>query len=83
MYCLYYQAIVKRSECWFFVATLKSFEHLCFDRTLDKERSLFEFYVPVDQKNNFLNLIDYMIKANIVTDLVELPNRLSQSNEEL
>ncbi len=35
--CAYYQAQVKRSDTWFLTATLRSFEHLCFDRALKKE----------------------------------------------
>lgn len=75
-YCQYYQAQVIPSKCWFFVGVLRSFEHVCFDRTLDKETSTFEFFVPEDMQKVFLELMDYFKKEGIVTTLTQLPNRL-------
>jgi len=46
MYCSYYQAEVAKPTTWFLVSTLRANEHLCFDRTLDKEHGIFEFFVP-------------------------------------
>lgn len=75
-HCLYYQAQVDRKYCWFLVGILKSFEHMAFDRTIDKEKSIFEFYVPSCMKIYFEPLMDYFIKEGIVFDLKKLPNRL-------
>lgn len=75
-YCKYYQAKVKREKCSFFVAILRSFEHLCFDRTLDKKESLFEFFVPENNQDYFLEIINCFIDLNIVTEFKELENRL-------
>ncbi len=77
-YSLYYQAHVKREYCWLFVGALRSFEHLVFDRTLDKARSLFEFFVPEAYEAHFLEIMHYFIERHIVHDLVKLPHRLSQ-----
>ncbi len=74
--CLYYQAQVEKKDCWFFVATLRSFEHLCFDRTYDKETSIFEFFVPEDQDTRFREIMAYYMEEDIVTDFIALPNRL-------
>ncbi len=80
MICLYYQAHVTREKVWFFVGVLRSFEHLVFDRTFDKEHSIFEFFVPKDLNQYFLDLMQYFQDEGIVHNLQELPNRLKNKN---
>ena len=82
-YCSYYQAHVKKVEQWFLVAVLRSFEHTCFDRTLDKEQGIFEFYVPEEMEWRFCKLMDYFIQQGIVVNLQKLPNRLIVPGTEL
>jgi hypothetical protein len=81
MYCKYYQAHVLRHKAWFFVGALRSFDHLVFERTYDKEKSIFEFFVPNQLEKYFLDLIAYFQEKNIVTEFVELPNRFLQENK--
>jgi hypothetical protein len=76
-YCSYYQANIKREKMWFIVATFRSFEHLLFDRALNKQTCLFEFFVPSDLEPYFLEIIDHCIKQGIVSNLQKLPNRLA------
>jgi hypothetical protein len=76
-YCLYYQAHVEKKYCWFVLAVLRSFEHVAFDRTLDKEKSIFEFFVPVDMKFIFLSLMRYLQQEGFVTFVHQQPNRLA------
>ncbi len=76
LYCSYYQAYVQKSTCLFFVGVIRSLEHVAFDRTLEKETSLFEFFVPADMEPYFLSIMHYFQKHNIITDLKKLPNRL-------
>ncbi len=75
-YGLYYQAHVKAEECWFLVALLRSFEHLAFDRTFDKQNSVFEFFVPADNEATFKEIMHYLEQVGIVSDVQQLPNRL-------
>ena len=75
--CAYYQAHVVRKECCFLVAILRSFEHLLFDRTLDKNESIFEFFVPVDNEKTFLELMQYLEKKEVVHSVTKLPSRLA------
>ncbi len=75
-YGLYYQALVNREKGWYFTAILRSFEHMCFDRTLDKQKHLFEFYVPQSQKEKFEAIMNYFEQEGLVTELQQLPNRL-------
>lgn len=75
-YCLYYQAFVKPEECWYVVATLRSHEHLVFDRTLSPEQSIFEFFVAPGFDAEFNQLMHYYQERGLVRDLKALPNRL-------
>ncbi len=76
IYCLYYQAHVNKPQTWFFVAILRSYEHICFDRTLDKSQSVFEFYVPKDFEQEFLSLMDIFLKTGVISNLIKSENRV-------
>jgi hypothetical protein len=78
----YYQAHVKRELCWFVAATLRSFEHLAFDRTLDTETSLFEFFVSPSTENYFLEIMSFYQEEGLINNLVKLPNRLADLNQQ-
>ncbi|MBA3954593.1 hypothetical protein H0X48_04720 [Candidatus Dependentiae bacterium] len=81
MYCVYYQAHVEKKEAWFFVAVLRSYEHLVFDRTYDKAESIFEFFVPEHNEIEFVKLMHYFIKQNTITYFEHLPHRLLTPGE--
>jgi hypothetical protein len=83
VYSSYYQAQVQEKETWFLVATLRSFEHLMFDRTLDKTTSTFEFFVPQDREATFLAVMQYYSDKGIIKNLVKLPNRLMDPHASL
>ena len=76
MQCSYYQARVTRSRAWLLVGIIRSFEHLVFERTVDKESSTFEFFVPKDLEAYFEEIMNYFIAQDIVCDLQKLENRL-------
>jgi len=76
LYCSYYQAQVERELCWFVTACLRSYEHVSFDRTLDPETSLFEFFVPESTEEYFLEIMAYFEKEDLIRNLQKLPNRL-------
>jgi hypothetical protein len=80
-YCFYYQAHISRSKTLGMVSILKSFDHLCFDRTLDAPTGLFEFFVPESQESLFLKLMAYFEKEGSVSGLQKLPNRILQSGK--
>ncbi len=77
----YYQAHVVPIHAWFFTGVMRSFEHVVFDRTLNKEESLFEFFVPQDTEKYFLDLMNYFQKEEIVSGLIKKENRLKDPNE--
>lgn len=76
-YCSYYQAQVDKPNHLFVVGSLKYYEHLCFDRTLDAAQGIFEFFVPQDQEPQFLRVMACMEKKGLVHNLVKSTNRLS------
>ncbi len=82
-YCRYFQAQIDRSRIWFFTATLRSFEHLCFDRTLDKQKSIFEFFVPEENVQKFMGLMHWYQTHSYVSYVQELPNRLASPDSAL
>jgi len=79
--CLYYQAHIRRKDCWFFAAIFRSFEHLGFDRTLDKQTSLFEFFIPPLMQKTFEAFMDDMIARGVVLDIEKKPNRLMEEEK--
>jgi Domain of unknown function (DUF4911) len=83
MLCLYYQAQVPRKQVWFLVAILRSYEHLAFDRTLDKAESIFEFFVPSDNEQEFIKLMDYFLQSSVITYVKKLPHRLLTPGEQV
>ena len=74
-WCSYYRAHVQREKVWFFVAAMRSQEHVCFDRTFDVRESIFEFFVPVSQEEMFLRMLVFFEREGIVSQLVKLENR--------
>ena len=82
-YSVYFQAVVQRQYCWKFVALLKSFEHLAFDRTLDNEKSIFEFYVPEELVSDFKYVMKYFEDSGLVKELKQLPNRIELEDSKL
>lgn len=75
-YCSYYRAHVVKKETWFFVAILRSYEHLAFDRTFDKGEGIFELFVTDDVEDFFVDLLKNFHKTGVVTAFEKLPNRL-------
>lgn len=83
LYCSYYTAHIKKEACGTLVSILRSFEHLVFDRTLDKATSHFEFFVAPELDATFLELMDYFQREGIVLDLEKKPNRLMDPQEKV
>ena len=66
---------------WFVVAVCRSFEHLLFDRAFDKERSVFEFFLPEELEECFLELMEYFTSQGIAANVVRLPNRIQLGSD--
>lgn len=83
LYCVYYQAHVNRPLCWFVTGALRSYEHIAFDRTIDIDKSIFEFFVPCSTEIYFLEVMAYFQEQGLVSNIVKLPNRLFNSDEQV
>jgi len=81
MYCSYYQAVIDRTNAWFVVTVLKSFEHTVLDRTIDVAESLFEFFVPPAMEEQFISVMKRLQELGYVSELQKLPNRLLTSDQ--
>jgi len=77
MYCAYYQAEVAKEKTWFLVSTLRSHEHLAFDRTYDKEKGIFEFFVPIELEQYLVAFLNTMKEQGVVRSFEKQINRLS------
>lgn len=77
-YSHYYHAILNKENALYVVGTLKYFDHICFDRTLDRETLLYEFFVPQDTESDFLKIMDFFAQKGFVTYLQKKPNRIEQ-----
>lgn len=75
-YSIYYQARVQRELCWMVTSTLRFCDHVAFDRTIDKEDSVFEFFVAPDLEDEFLAIAHCLRKRGVLLDLKKLPNRM-------
>jgi len=82
-YSLYYRAHIVKAEVWFFVAVLRSFDHVSFDRTYDVTNSIFEFFVPDSMEPYFLEIIGALAKEGIIDRLEKMPNRLFDAAEQV
>ena len=79
-YSIYYQAQVQKELCWMVTATIRFCDHVAFDRTIDKEGSIFEFYVAPDLQDEFLLIAHKLLERKIFLTLVQMPNRLMSEN---
>ncbi len=76
MYCQYYQAHVNRKKAWFVVGAFRNEENIAFARALDKESSLFEFFVPPAYEQHFVSFMEYLNKNGYVLDFEKKENRV-------
>ena len=77
-YCLYYQARVDRQKTWFVVGVMRNEDHLAFERTLEGQREILEFFVPEDQEQPFLALMEMLKNNGCVFGWNKQPNRYAQ-----
>lgn len=75
-YCLYYKAETDRSRGWLLSSIVRGTEHMCFDRCLDKQNAIFEFFVPEKMEKTFLQVMGYLKKEKVVFSLEKKDNRL-------
>lgn len=77
-YSLYFQAYVTKELCWLLSATLKYCEHLAFDRTIDKEKSIFEFFVSQELEHVFIDVMNALQERGVIKRYQKMQNRLQK-----
>ena len=75
MYCKYYHGEILREKTWFVTGCLKSHDNLVFERAIDKDNNIFEFFVPPQLESEFLHVMSYLQKNGYVLSLEEKENR--------
>lgn len=76
MYSLYYQATICIPQTWKLVAFIRAYDHAFFDRTLDSEKGIMEFFVPPLAEKAFCAMMDYLMAHGVIYSYTQLPNRL-------
>jgi hypothetical protein len=76
MYSEYYQAKVLKEKTWFLSASIRNESNVAFARAIKGDTGTFEFFVPKDQEERFLSLMDALKKRGIILSLEKKPNRL-------
>lgn len=74
-YSLYYQATIPKQFGWYITSILRSYDNMAFDRTIDVENNVFEFFVPESQEETFLHFMKQMEEKGAALDIKKLPNR--------
>lgn len=76
LYSEYYQAKAVRKTIWFVHGCMRNEDHWAFDRALDSENDILEFFVPKDQEEKFLNLMNFFQESGYLISFCKLENRL-------
>ena len=79
-YCPYYQATVRRDKIWLVTGILRNEPHWVFDRTLDAEQNVLEFFVAPAYEDKFIDIMDLFTKKGFVSSCEKKPNRLKESD---
>ena len=76
MHCQYYQATVVKKRAWFVSGCFRNEDHVAFARALDGSSTVFEFFVPKDQEERFLALINFLQEDGAVVSYEQKENRI-------
>ncbi|MBI2352910.1 hypothetical protein HYV11_01540 [Candidatus Dependentiae bacterium] len=76
-YSLYFQAKIKKEFGWLVTSSLRYAEYVAFDRAVDHEQDIFEFFVAPDLCDVFLDVMNKLAEKGIVSHLEQLPNRFA------
>ncbi len=77
MNCIYYQARLVREKIWFVVGTLRAETNLVFERALENDRTMFEFFVPPQNDDDFLAFMDILAKRGCIVTFEKKKNRFA------
>jgi hypothetical protein len=65
---MYFRAKIEKEQVVHFVGLFRSIEdHIAFDRIEKPAEHIFEFFVPIEAKNRFIEIMDLFYHTNIIT----------------
>jgi|WetSurMetagenome_2_1015567.scaffolds.fasta_scaffold1198522_2 hypothetical protein len=73
--CSYYQAKVDKEKTWFVVGTFRNEDHVAFERAIEGQTEILEFFVPQDQEDYFLILIQRLKEMGYILWFEKKDNR--------
>ena len=76
MYCTYYHVRFVKKTTWFVVGVLRAEDNVVFERALDSDTEIFEFFVPPGREPEFLSFMDCLTRRGYVLSIEQKPNRL-------
>ncbi len=79
-YCIYYTAHVPRKTAWFVSGVFRNESNLVLERCINRLDSEFEFFVPKDMHEKFLQVAQYLVDNGFMQDLCLRPNRIEGLN---
>jgi hypothetical protein len=69
---VYFVAYIEKTKVVNFIAIFRSIEdNMAFDRTINKNESIFEFFVPIKMKERFLEVMNMFLNINLVISFKE------------
>lgn len=77
--CSYYLAKLVKKRIWFVTGNIHSMDNMVFERTVDKDEDILEFFVPSDQEKVFLEFMDSDPIKSCVVWIKKSRNRLAKS----
>ena len=81
MYCSYYHAQIVAKDLWFLTGCLRNAGSFTLERTIDKENSILEFFVPRDQEDEFVSFMEHFKQRGIVVWFEKKENRLEAGEQ--
>ncbi len=82
MYSEYYQAHLLKKKTWFLSAAIRNENNVALARAIEGKNNIFEFFVPKDQEEQFLYLMQALQEKGIVLSLEKKPNRLKKETND-
>lgn len=65
--CLHFKAKVKNKNALLFTALIRSVEdNMMFDRGILLQKEMYEFFVPIEQKNIFIFYLELFKSNNLI-----------------
>jgi len=81
-YSEYYIAHVNISKTWFIGGIFRNEDNLAFERTIDGQNELLEFFVTRDLEQTFLALMDDLKAGGYIISWEKKPNRYLDTSPE-